>query len=44
MKYVILIRSNPQSREIWEAFTEAQRAEGWPPTPRSPRSSPRPAS
>ena len=29
MKYVILIHSNPQSREIWESFTDSQRAEGY---------------
>lgn len=29
MKYMILIHSNPQSREIWEGFSEAERAEGW---------------
>jgi hypothetical protein len=28
MKYVILIYSNPQSREAWEGFSEAERAEG----------------
>jgi hypothetical protein len=28
MKYVILIYGNPQSREIWEAFSEAQRGKG----------------
>jgi hypothetical protein len=28
MKYLILIYSNPQSREIWERFSAAQRAEG----------------
>lgn len=29
MKYVILIYSNPKSRELWERFTDAERAEGW---------------
>ena len=29
MKYVILIYSNPRSREIWEGFSEAERAEGY---------------
>jgi hypothetical protein len=29
MKYLILIYSNPMSREIWDSFTDAQRAEGW---------------
>lgn len=29
MKYLILIYSNPRSREIWEGFSEAERAEGW---------------
>lgn len=29
MKYMILIHSNPQSREIWEGFSDAQRAEGY---------------
>jgi hypothetical protein len=28
MKYVILIYSNPQSRAIWESFSDARRAEG----------------
>ncbi|OLC57637.1 MAG: hypothetical protein AUH85_02875 [Chloroflexi bacterium 13_1_40CM_4_68_4] len=28
MKYLILIYSNPQSRQIWEGFSDAQRAEG----------------
>jgi hypothetical protein len=28
VKYLILIHSNPQSREIWEGFSDAQRAEG----------------
>lgn len=28
MKYLILIYSNPASREIWEGFSDAQRAEG----------------
>lgn len=29
MKYMILISSNPASRQIWESFSAAQRAEGW---------------
>ena len=29
MKYLILIYGNPKSREIWEGFSDAQRAEGW---------------
>ena len=29
MKYVILIYSNPTSREIWASLPEDQRAEGW---------------
>ena len=29
MKYLILIHSNPQSRQIWEGFSDAQRAEGF---------------
>jgi hypothetical protein len=29
MKYMILIHSNPQSREIWEGFSDGQRAEGY---------------
>lgn len=28
MKYVVLIYSNPASREIWEGFSDAQRSEG----------------
>jgi hypothetical protein len=28
MKYLILIYSNPQSRQIWEGFSNAQRGEG----------------
>jgi hypothetical protein len=28
MKYLLLIYHNPGTRQIWEAFTEAQRAEG----------------
>lgn len=28
MKYMILIHGNPQSRQIWESFSDAQRAEG----------------
>ena len=28
MKYLILIHSNPASREIWSGFSDAQRAEG----------------
>lgn len=29
MKYLILIYSNPMSREAWEGFSEAERAEGF---------------
>ena len=29
MKYLILIWSNPASREIWEGFSDEQRAEGF---------------
>ena len=29
MKYMILIHSNPASREIWESFSDAERAEGY---------------
>ena len=29
MKYMILIHSNPQSRDIWEGFTDAERADGY---------------
>jgi hypothetical protein len=29
VKYLILIYSNPKSREIWEGFSEAERAEGF---------------
>ena len=29
MKYVILIWSNPTSRELWEGFSDAERAEGF---------------
>jgi hypothetical protein len=29
MKYVILIHSNPASRQIWEGFSDAERAEGY---------------
>ena len=29
MKYLVLIYSNPASREIWEAFSDEQRAEGF---------------
>jgi len=28
MKFMILIHSNPRSREIWNGFTQAQKAEG----------------
>ena len=28
MKYLMLIYHNPGARQVWEAFTEAQRAEG----------------
>jgi hypothetical protein len=29
VKYLILIYSNPASREIWNGLSEEQRAEGW---------------
>jgi hypothetical protein len=29
MKYLILIYGNPQSRQIWEGFSDAQRAAGF---------------
>ena len=29
MKYLILIWSNPQSRQAWEGFSDAQRADGF---------------
>ncbi|GAA4676999.1 YciI family protein [Phytohabitans rumicis] len=29
MKYLIMIYGNPKSREIWDSFSEAERAEGW---------------
>jgi hypothetical protein len=29
VKYLILIHSNPKSRQIWEGFSDAQRAEGF---------------
>ena len=29
MKYLVLIYSNPASREIWEGFSDDQRAEGY---------------
>ncbi|HTF59034.1 MAG TPA: YciI family protein [Actinomycetes bacterium] len=29
MRYLILIYSNPASREIWEGFSDDQRAEGY---------------
>ena len=29
MKYLILIHSNPESREIWESFSDEQRGEGY---------------
>jgi hypothetical protein len=29
VKYLVLIWSNPQSRAIWESFSDAQRAEGF---------------
>ncbi len=28
MKYMILIHGNPTTRELWEGFTDAERAEG----------------
>ena len=29
MKYLILIYSNPDSRKVWESFSDAERAEGY---------------
>ena len=29
MKYLVLIYSNPESRRIWEGFSDDQRAEGY---------------
>lgn len=29
MKYLILIYSNPTTRELWGQFSDEQRAEGW---------------
>jgi hypothetical protein len=29
MKYLILVYSNPKSREVWERLSDEQRAEGW---------------
>ena len=29
MKYMILIHSNPRSRELWQGFSDEQRAEGF---------------
>jgi hypothetical protein len=29
VKYLIMIWQNPKSREIWESFSDAERAEGW---------------
>jgi hypothetical protein len=29
VKYLILIHGNPKSREVWESFSDADRAEGW---------------
>ena len=29
MKYLVLIYSNPESRQIWEGFSDDQRAEGY---------------
>ena len=29
MKYIILIHSNPKSREIWESFSPAEQQEGY---------------
>ena len=29
MKYIILIHSNPQSRDIWESFSPAKQQEGY---------------
>jgi hypothetical protein len=28
MKYLVLIYSNPQARQVWETFSDAQKAEG----------------
>jgi hypothetical protein len=29
VKYLVMIYSNPQSRQIWDSFTDAQREAGW---------------
>jgi hypothetical protein len=29
VKYLIMVYSNPSTREIWESFSDAERAEGW---------------
>lgn len=29
LKYLVMIYSNPRSRQIWDGFTQAQRVEGW---------------
>jgi hypothetical protein len=29
VKYLIMIYSNPETRKIWEGFSDAERAEGW---------------
>jgi hypothetical protein len=40
VKYLVLIWSNPASREIWEGFSDDQRAEGYRYYAASPRSWP----
>jgi hypothetical protein len=44
VKYLIMIYSNPASREIWEGLSNAQRAEGLGCTPPWARTSPPPGS
>ena len=29
MKYLVMIYSNPRSRQIWDGFTQSQRVEAW---------------
>jgi hypothetical protein len=29
MKYLIMVYSNPTTRELWESFSDAERAKGW---------------
>ena len=41
MKYLILINGNPQSRAVWESFTDEQRAEGYELYARAARAAPR---